>query len=176
MQPVVLGVALLLMAVVAMIFIGAVASVNAQSELSNVDQRRRNIIWALVVVGVVAALGTLRPWPHALAEGEDIIQVNATSAQWYWDIDTYELPLNQKIQFNLHAEDVNHGFGVVDASGTLLFQAQAMPGYVNKVQYVFDQPGTYKVICLEFCGVGHHEMIDEFEVIGDAKDRGDAKG
>jgi len=56
----------------------------------------------------------------------------------------------------------------VDPSGTLLVQTQGMPGYVNKVRYVFRRPGTYRVICLEFCGVAHHDMNDSFEVVAAA--------
>jgi cytochrome c oxidase subunit 2 len=40
-----------------------------------------------------------------------------------------------------------------------------MPGYINKVEFVFDNPGQYRVLCMEFCGVGHHDMNDEFEVV-----------
>jgi cytochrome c oxidase subunit 2 len=52
----------------------------------------------------------------------------------------------------------------MDASGRLLLQVQAMPGYVNQVQYTFDTPGTYHVICLEYCGVAHHAMAADFTV------------
>jgi cytochrome c oxidase subunit 2 len=49
----------------------------------------------------------------------------------------------------------------------LLFQVQAMPGYVNQVEYVFDKPGTYHVVCLEYCGVAHHAMTAEFTVVAE---------
>jgi cytochrome c oxidase subunit 2 len=49
----------------------------------------------------------------------------------------------------------------------LLFQTQAMPGYINKVAYVFDEPGQHRVLCMEFCGVGHHDMTDTFDVVAD---------
>jgi cytochrome c oxidase subunit 2 len=33
-----------------------------------------------------------------------------------------------------------------------------MPGYTNRLQVRFDQPGKYEILCLEYCGVAHHVM------------------
>ena len=43
-------------------------------------------------------------------------------------------------------------------------QTQAMPGYMNRLRVTFDQPGTYTVLCLEFCGMSHHRMRGVVEV------------
>jgi cytochrome c oxidase subunit II len=165
MQSTVLIITLVLMAVVAFVFIQVVRSVKAESGSVDTDTRRSRFIWALIVVGIVVTTGSLREWPHAIASGNDVFQVNATAGQWYWEIDKQKVPLGKTVVFNLNAKDVNHGFGVMDSSGTLLLQTQAMPGYINRVQYVFDKPGKYRVVCMEFCGIGHHAMIDEFEVV-----------
>jgi cytochrome c oxidase subunit 2 len=62
------------------------------------------------------------------------------------------------------SRDVNHGFGIYDASLKLLTQIQAMPGYVNKVHYTFTRPGKYRVMCMEYCGLIHHDMIAELTI------------
>jgi cytochrome c oxidase subunit 2 len=33
-----------------------------------------------------------------------------------------------------------------------------MPGYVNKLQVRFAEPGEYEILCLEYCGLAHHGM------------------
>lgn len=165
MQTAVLAVTLVLMALLAFIFLRVVRSTQSDRQLGDTNGRRSQLIWVLLAFGVVVTVASLREWPHALASGDAAIQVNAIGGQWYWEIDRYELPVGQPVVFNLHAEDVNHGFGVVDSDGNLLFQTQAMPGYVNQVEYVFDKPGQYRVLCMEFCGVGHHDMLDEFTVV-----------
>jgi len=33
-----------------------------------------------------------------------------------------------------------------------------MPGYVNRLRVHFERAGTYTVLCLEYCGMGHHRM------------------
>jgi cytochrome c oxidase subunit 2 len=165
MQTTILIVSFVLMAVVAIAFLRVVGAVNAETGPSNASSRRSKLFWALAVFGVLVTVGSLRQWPHALATGDEVIQVNATGGQWFWEIDAKKVPVGKKIVFNLHSKDVNHGFGVADQSGRLLFQIQAMPGYINKVTYVFDEPGQYRVMCMEFCGVGHHVMNDKFEVV-----------
>lgn len=167
MQSTVLIVTLVLMAVVAFVFLRVVRSVNSDDEPQNANSHRTKFIWGLVIVGVAVTYASLREWPHAIASGGPVIQVNAKAGQWFWEIDKQKLPLGKTVVFNLHAKDVNHGFGVMDSSGTLLFQTQAMPGYVNQVQYVFTKVGKYRVLCMEFCGVGHHDMNDEFEVVAE---------
>jgi cytochrome c oxidase subunit 2 len=39
-----------------------------------------------------------------------------------------------------------------------------MPGYVNRLRVRFDRAGTYRVMCLEFCGMSHHAMKGVVEV------------
>lgn len=62
------------------------------------------------------------------------------------------------IEFRVTSLDVTHGFGIYDDKGHLLAQTQAMPGYVNRLRFRFDRPGTYPILCMEFCGMAHHAM------------------
>ncbi len=165
MQTTVLTITLVLMAAVALVFLMAVRSANADSGAGVAEAHRGKLFWALLLLGAVVTVLSLREWPYAVAAGSDVVTVNATAGQWYWEIDRREIPVGKTVVFNLHADDVNHGFGVADSSGNLLFQTQAMPGYVNQVEYAFTEVGSYRVLCLEFCGVGHHDMIDTFDVV-----------
>lgn len=68
------------------------------------------------------------------------------------------------VEFRVTSQDVNHGFGIFDPERTLIAQVQAMPGYVNRLRIRFDKPGTYNVLCLEYCGIAHFIMRTSFEV------------
>jgi cytochrome c oxidase subunit 2 len=68
------------------------------------------------------------------------------------------VPLGQTIEFRVTTLDVNHGFSLYSPDGRLVAQTQAMPGYMNRLRVRFDEPGTYTVLCLEFCGMSHHRM------------------
>ena len=167
MQSYVLVISLLLMIVVAAVFWWVVghSAANAQHEpIGHVEGYRSGLFWGLVVLGVVVAVGTLRPWPYGVSAADDAVIVTAAGSQWSWEIAPQEVPAGRPIVFKVTSSDVNHGFGIYDSDGTMLFQTQAMPGYVNQVQYTFTKPGQYRILCMEYCGLVHHDMIDKIEV------------
>lgn len=164
-QTVVLLVSFVLMGVVASIFLSAVRAASRPASAPPSEKARWRLIYLFLAVGVVVTVASLVPWPHAVAaDGEPAAVVNVTGHQWYWEIDRETVPLGAPVLFNAHTADVTHGFGVMDAGGRLLLQAQAMPGYINQVEHVFTEPGTYQIVCLEYCGLAHHAMVWEFTV------------
>ncbi len=125
------------------------------------------LFWGLVVLGVIVAAFSLRGLPHLAARaGGEVQVVNVTGYQWYWDMDEYVVTAGEPVDFRVTSGDVNHGFGIYDPDLRLVAQVQAMPGYVNVLRHTFDQPGIYQIMCLEYCGLAHHDMVEpEFEVV-----------
>jgi cytochrome c oxidase subunit 2 len=131
---------------------------------------RTIVFWVLVLVGLPISILLFRENPYSAQAAAPQV-VNATGYQWYWDLDRSEVTAGTPVEFRVTSADVNHGFGIYDAGGTLVAQTQAMPGYVNRLIHVFDAPGTYDVLCLEYCGLVHHNMIAEIVVNeGEAND------
>lgn len=77
---------------------------------------------------------------------------------------TAELARNELVEFRVSSLDVNHGFAIFDSSNKLIAQTQAMPGYVNRLRWKFEEPGTYNVLCLEYCGMAHQGMRAQLTV------------
>jgi cytochrome c oxidase subunit 2 len=115
----------------------------------------------LLLVGLPISIWLLRVHPYATAATPPQI-VNVTANQWYWEFDPAEAVIGQPVEFRVTSTDVNHNFGLYDETGRLVAQTQAMPGYVNQLTYTFEAPGTYQVLCLEYCGLAHHGMVSEF--------------
>ena len=164
MQSTILIVTLVLMAVFLVLTLRVVLATDGPDPAPTAQKTRTRVLWAMVVVGVIVSVGSLREWPHVSA-GSDAIPVNITSGQWWWDTDTTEIPAGQQVEFRVTSEDVNHGLGIYNSDMTLLVQVQAMPTYTNTVVHTFDEPGTYQILCMEFCGIAHHAMTYEFEVV-----------
>lgn len=107
---------------------------------------------------IVHAVGKQYAW--SLTE-----QVVPTLATWDRDFSpTVSVSTGTSIEFRVTTLDVNHGFSLYTPDGRLLAQTQAMPGYMNRLRVTFDRPGTYTVLCLEFCGMSHHRMRGVVEV------------
>lgn len=145
---------------------GAHAKVEYEAVLARVNPLRRRWFWALVVVGVTVAGITLpmMPYPQAAATSRNVQVVTATGRQWAWTLSASEVKAGAPVEFRVTSDDVNHGFAIYDSKLRVVAQTQAMPGYVNRLRHTFSEPGTYKVMCLEYCGLVHHEMIAEFVV------------
>lgn len=158
-----------LVAALAFVFLAVLRNASAPAESSGSSRAarfRQPLFWVLLVVGIAVTYGTLARWPYAPdARAKDApLMVNVTAEQWAWEINRTQLPLGKPIVFAVTSRDVNHGFGIYDADLRLLTQIQAMPGYVNKVHYTFAKPGKYRVLCMEYCGLIHHDMIVELTV------------
>jgi heme/copper-type cytochrome/quinol oxidase subunit 2 len=79
-------------------------------------------------------------------------------------IQQLELPAGALLEFRVTSLDVNHNFALYGPQRRVLAQTQAMPGYVNRLLVRLDTPGRYHVLCLEYCGAGHHLMQTELTV------------
>jgi cytochrome c oxidase subunit 2 len=88
----------------------------------------------------------------------------ATGEQWGWAVSPNAFRVGQTVEFQVTSKDVNHGFALYDPGMRIVAQTQAMPGYTNILRYTFSQPGTYHVLCLEFCGLAHHDMKADIAV------------
>ncbi|WP_163970532.1 cupredoxin domain-containing protein [Oceanobacillus halotolerans] len=121
----------------------------------------------LVIVMLAVTIYTLRDLPYnqpVYSEGQEPTVVDVEALQFGWDISQTEFKVGEPIEFDVTSKDVNHGFGIYDEDMNLLAQTQAMPEYTNTVYITFDEPGTYEILCLEYCGLAHHIMTATIEV------------
>ena len=126
---------------------------------------RRNTLWGLIILFVPAIGYSLTKMPYAPAvTGTAAVAINATGHQWSWAMSPTTVAVGQPVDFMVSGADVNHGFGLFDPTGRLVAQTQAMPGYTNVLRHTFATPGTYRILCLEYCGLGHHTMLAQLVV------------
>ncbi|WP_035326116.1 cytochrome c oxidase subunit II [Cytobacillus firmus] len=121
---------------------------------------------AIMAFATIMTLGRL-PYDRNQAEAEGIIEtkvVKVTGIQYAWEMSEERFEVGDKVQFDVTASDVTHGFGLYNEKMELVAQTQAMPEYTNTVYYTFEEPGTYQILCLEYCSTGHHVMVKEIVV------------
>ena len=73
------------------------------------------------------------------------------------------VPAGAPVGFHVTTLDVNHGFGIFRGH-TFIAQIQVLPAKESTLVHRFTRPGTYTVLCLEFCGMSHHKMRGVVEV------------
>ena len=70
------------------------------------------------------------------------------------------VPRGSRVTFYVTTPDVVHGFSIPETGVNVM----AVPGWVSSVAHTFDRPGTYLLICNEYCGAGHQLMEAQVEV------------
>jgi len=171
-QSIAWQITILAVAVLAAGFVFVIVNARQRSDYEPLAQRayrfRAILFWVVLAVGVPATILTLLarvPYPSFAGVPANSQIVDVVGHQWYWDLSTEQVKAGQPVEFRVTSADVNHGLGIYNEQLLVVAQTQAMPGYVNQLVHTFDTPGTYRVMCLEFCGVVHHEMVSEIKVV-----------
>lgn len=73
---------------------------------------------------------------------------------------TITVPAGSTITFYVTSPDVVHGFEIAQTDVNMM----VVPGWVNTATHRFDKPGTYLLVCNEYCGIGHENMFGKVEV------------
>jgi cytochrome c oxidase subunit II len=73
---------------------------------------------------------------------------------------TITIPAGASVTFYATSPDVVHGFFITNTAINML----VVPGWVSDDTHVFTKPGTYLLLCNEYCGSGHHFMYGSIEV------------
>lgn len=158
----------LVTAVYLFVFLNAARPADAGTVKARLYRIRPWWFALLVALIILAASVTLARLPYADTHGRagsaPDMTVDVTARQWYWTLSQSEVPAGKDIAFEVRSEDVNHSFALYDENNRLVVQTQAMPGYTNVVRHTFEQPGTYRILCLEYCGLAHHAMRTDLTV------------
>lgn len=99
--------------------------------------------------------------PGVRATGPNQYEVSIVGQAFVWQPETVRVPVGAEITFYLTARDVIHGWQVENTN----LNVEVIPGEVSRLRYTFTQPGTYRVSCNEYCGIGHQNMIGWVEVV-----------
>jgi cytochrome c oxidase subunit 2 len=104
-------------------------------------------------------------------DDQPAVTVDVTAFQWQWTFEYRDaglsytgvgkqgpemvLPVGDPVRIRLHAQDVIHSFYV-----PMFFRKlDAVPGRVNELDVVVNEPGTFGGQCAEFCGLAHPDMF-----------------
>lgn len=85
---------------------------------------------------------------------EKTYQVFVVAQMWQFQPSEISVPAGSEVDFFLTSKDVLHGFHIYEKNVNMM----AVYGGINKTTVKFDEPGVYKIVCHEFCGVGHQNM------------------
>ena len=80
---------------------------------------------------------------------------------WEFDPENVTLPAGATVDFYISTRDVTHGAILLGTDLNLM----VVPGVVNYARVKFAKPGTYQMLCHEYCGTGHDRMTTKLHVV-----------
>ena len=95
---------------------------------------------------------------------EEIDNRSAKGEYYLLEVDNpLRIPANRKVRFLLTAEDVIHAWWVPDFG----IKRDAIPGMLNELWTIVNEPGIYRGQCTELCGKDHGFMPIVVEVMAE---------
>ncbi|RMF00899.1 MAG: cytochrome C oxidase subunit II [Alphaproteobacteria bacterium] len=83
---------------------------------------------------------------------------------WEW-WPMLELEKGQTYRLHLSSLDWQHGFSLQPTN----INIQVHPGIEHVITLTPTETGTFGVVCNEFCGLGHHQMVGRIHVVDSGK-------
>lgn len=104
------------------------------------------------------------PWADpaqaVVQTGPNRYTVYVLASAYSYQPNPIEVPKGAEIIFKVTSRDVIHGFHV---EGTNI-NVEVLPGEVSTVRYTFKKAGEYRIICNQYCGIGHQYMFGKIVV------------
>lgn len=171
--------AALVVAVVIFLIVTSQKDEDKASAKHKVYSLRGKYFFVLVILIIAGLFTSLRFLPYDTHKGTPDQLISVVAMQWAWKMaegpmaknpqefegtNEITVPSGKLIQFAVTSMDVNHNFAVYNSKGDIVTQTQAMPGYTNRLNFRFQEPGVYHVLCLEYCGLAHGFMVGKINV------------
>lgn len=127
---------------------------------------RLELVWSLIPFAVVMLIflwgftGYVKAW----VAPNDAMEIIVTGKKWVWEfeypdgtrtLNDLHVPVNQPVKLVLTSEDVIHSFYIPD----FRLKRDAIPGRYTELWFTATEPGTVQVLCTEYCGKGHSDML-----------------
>jgi cytochrome c oxidase subunit 2 len=87
--------------------------------------------------------------------GDNQYTVHMTAQMWRYDPTEVRVPAGSEVTFIITSKDITHGIIIEEHAVNLML----LPGQIARATATFNRPGTYRMVCHEYCGPGHHNMI-----------------
>ena len=140
------------------------------------SNHRLEAAWTIIPAIILLVLGVLAfetlTFTDTVPQKADVT-VTAIGHQWFWEfwtnysagphvhtVGNLTLKSNLTVRLFVVSMDVAHSF-FIPALGLHL---DAIPSHVNELWFKPTLPGSYNIVCTQFCGVNHYAMVGTLTV------------
>jgi len=133
------------------------------------------VIWSVVplIIVIFIFFWGFRGYMDAQIAPANAIEIQVVGKKWVWQfeypdglrtLNDIHVPVNRPVRLVMTSEDVIHSFFVP----AFRIKKDALPGRYTEVWFTATQPGVHQVLCTEYCGKGHSDMLARIYVDDEA--------
>lgn len=104
--------------------------------------------------------GTPFKTPGVVENADGTVSAFVVAKAFAFDPPVLKVPAGKPVTFYVTSADVLHGYYVEKTN----INVTVIPGQVASFTTTFKNPGTLNIVCDEYCGTGHHNMLNKIIV------------
>jgi len=136
------------------------------------------VIWSvipLIIVVVIFFLGFQSYMNARIGPGE-ALEIQVRGKRWVWEFEYPDgmrtlneiyIPVNRPVRLIMSSEDVIHSFFVP----SFRVKMDVLPNRYTDLWFHPTEEGVHTLLCTEYCGRGHSDMLGQIHVVSEAKFR-----
>jgi cytochrome c oxidase subunit 2 len=124
------------------------------------------IVWS--VVPLIILIGIFFWGFHGYVTAQiapaNAIEIQVTGKKWVWQfeypdgmrtLNSFHVPVNRPVRLVMNSEDVLHSFFIP----AFRIKKDVLPVRYTEEWFQATKPGVYQILCTEYCGKGHSDML-----------------
>jgi len=138
------------------------------------DNLKLEIIWTAIPIVLVLFMfyyGWIAFAPMRMAPA-NAMKITAIGKKWEWAFDygnglaskELVIPVNKAVRLDLKSEDVSHSLFIP----AFRVKEDVIPGYNNYLWFIPQYVGSYEIMCTQYCGLLHSNMLSKVKVLEQA--------
>lgn len=133
------------------------------------------LTWTLIPLAIVIGIffWSFSQYVAASVAPGDAMEIQVTAKKWLWafeyqngtrTINEIHIPVGKPVKFVMSSEDVIHSFYVP----SMRLKQDVLPNRYTELWFTPTQTGMHTLLCAEYCGRSHSDMLGKIWVDDDA--------
>lgn len=131
------------------------------------DSPKLEIWWTVIpaILVVILAVFSVKIWFNLQSTSGDVLTMESIGHQFKYEFryptlkasvyDDMHIPVDTPVTLHVTSADVIHSFWVPE----IRLKYDMVPGLVQTLRFTPKKVGAYRIICTEFCGTNHGNMV-----------------
>jgi cytochrome c oxidase subunit 2 len=130
------------------------------------------LVWSLIPLALVIVIffWGFHGYISAAVPPADALEIKVLAKRWLWQfeypsglrtVNDLRVPVGKPVKLVMISEDVIHSFYVP----SFRIKHDVLPSRYTQVWFEATEPGVHRLLCTEYCGRGHSDMLGTIQVV-----------